>query len=129
VILLPIIFVSLMSTLATRWLILEQKFPPIRASAAFTLIFVLLLELFNFPTEATLSSAILGGSFVGMTEVRRLRKKSLLFASLFFSLCFYYVIPYNRGLGGALGCAAFLSCLFSYFLRSKLFSRLLRESN
>ncbi len=71
---------------------------------------------------SVLSAAILGGSFVGMTEVHRLKGKSLVFASFLYSLFFFFILPFNRGFGGALGLAALLSCLSAYYLKGRFFS-------
>lgn len=107
----------IVSMFATHWLIQKRSYSPIRASSFVSLIIVLGLTYLSRPADATLySGAVLGGTFLGMTDPGRLQGKYLLFAASFFSFSFLYLLPYNRGFGGALGFTVFLSCTSTYLL-------------
>jgi hypothetical protein len=115
-----ILITALLTSVLTRWLIKEKKVAPIRASSFITLMILGALSLFQFEYKDLLGAAALGGTFVGMTESARLPKRSFLFAGLLFSLLFYFLLPLNQGLGGALGMAAFLSSVSSFHLRNAI---------
>lgn len=83
-----------------------------------TLAFYLMTVPFEFEHKLLLQSAFLGATFVGMSETGKMSEKRLFWASLVYALIFNYVLPFNVGLGGALGFAAFTSCLFVQFMRT-----------
>jgi CBS domain containing-hemolysin-like protein len=115
-----ILITTVISTVCTRWLIHHKNLSPIRASSLFTLGVLIASSGYTFELRPTLEAAVLGGTFVGMTDASKLSFRSLTFASILFSLVFYFIIPYNQGLGGALGFAAFVSCLITYFIKLNL---------
>lgn len=112
---------SVLSTQLTRWIIKEKELTPIRASTMLTLAFVLMTFPFEFEHKQLLQSAFLGATFVGMSDAGKMSEKRLFFASIFYSVIFCYILPYNIGLGGALGFAAFTSCLLVQFMRTFVF--------
>ena len=103
--------VSLVAVLMTRHCIQKRNLSAIRASTALTLSFVALTSFFVSPLIPTLQAGFFGATFVGMTEADKLTTKALCLAALLFSFVFFFLIPHSHGLGGALGCGAFLSCL------------------
>lgn len=115
-----ILLVTVVGTQLTRWMIKEKKLSPIRASTMLTLTFILMTYPFEFELKLMLHSAFLGATFIGMSEVEKMSEKRLFFASIIYCQLFYFVLPYNVGLGGALGFAAFSSCLCVQFMASKL---------
>ena len=112
--------VAVICTNVTSWLIRKKQVPPVRASSMLTLFTVSTIMLINRDYGNQFAPVILGSTFVGMSESHRLRLKSLTFASLVFSLVFYFVVPYNPGFGGALGLAAFTSCILIYGMKNLL---------
>lgn len=110
-ILIYLIVTSVVAVLMTRHCIIHRNLSPIRASTALTLSFVALTSFFAYPDMLVLQAGFFGASFVGMTEPTRMSNRTLLMTACVFSFVFYFVIPHTRGLGGALGCGAFISCL------------------
>ncbi len=109
-----------LSTQLTHFLIHRYQWNAIRVSAGGTILFVLLLAAFPTPLRDTLYSVYLGGSFVGMSDAARLKASHLFFASMIFGLIFVFVLPFNIGMGGALGAAAFVSVSTVYGMRKLL---------
>lgn len=106
-----ILTISLVATLLTHELSLKKSWGGIRASSFLTLVFVLLTTILPMPIPLKYQLVFLGGSFVGMSDPKRLNKKQLAIASLIFTLLFIYFINFLKGFGGALGLSAFLSCI------------------
>lgn len=97
---------------------------PIRASSLVTILIAsCLLGAISSVHASAYSGAVLGGSFVGMTDSSRLKLRGLLTAAVFFSLCYYFLLPLNKGFGGILGFFAFISCLVTYKLASRFTSK------
>ncbi len=101
----------------TRRLIDTSGQGAIRVSALSTLTFTLLLNILGLSYSGLPSAIFLGSSFLGMSEDHILSSRDLVWASGIFSLIFYYVLPYNQGLGGALGTSAFISCFIIYQIK------------
>lgn len=109
-----ILVVSQVATQATHALALKENFGSVRASSFLTLVFIGLTSSLSFPAIPALQAVFLGSSFVGMTDPKRLTRFQLFFASLIFCFIFQFLIFYLKGLGGALGLSAFISCLITY---------------
>lgn len=105
-----IFLVSISSTVITHALAKRNSGGAIRASAFSTLIFLAITKIVPFQIEPSLIAAFFGASFVGMSDPQKLSYTELIFASIIFSILFIYVLPFNFGLGGALGAAAFTAC-------------------
>ena len=118
-----IAIVAQISTQLTHYLIIERKMGSIRASTLVTLLFIAFSTPFDFELNPTLHAVCLGASFVGMTDPKRLSIWNLALASIAFSIVFSTLIQHLKGLGGALGTSAFISCLLIYLVSSKLFER------
>lgn len=108
------IALSMLSTFGTSWLIRKKNFLAVRASSLLTVFVVSTVMLFDMKLGNRIAPVVLGSSFVGMSETNRLGYRSLTFASIVFTLVFFYIVPYNPGFGGALGLAAFCSCILVY---------------
>ena len=117
------ISIALASTIGTGWLIRAKNFPPVRASSLLTVFIVSTVMLLDLKFGNRIAPVVLGATFVGMSESERLGYKSLSFASIVFSLVFFYLIPFNPGFGGALGLAAFCSCILVYGLKKILIKK------
>ena len=115
-----IAIVAQFSTQLTHYLIVEKKMGSIRASSLVTLLFIALSTPFNFEMNPTLHAVCLGASFVGMTDPKRLSMWHLGLASVAFSIVFSNLLQYLKGLGGALGSSAFISCLLIYVFSKKI---------
>ncbi|WP_374074581.1 hypothetical protein [Bdellovibrio bacteriovorus] len=112
---------ALFATHITYLLSHKTQMGAIRASALPTVLFAALSALIFPAALAALTQPVFfGGSFVGMSESARLCERKVLVSSAVFALIFYFFISYSRGLGGALGAAAFLSCLLVYGARKAL---------
>lgn len=111
------ISVAILCTFATSWLIRKKNFSPVRASSLLTVIVVSSIMLFDMELGNKIAPVILGATFVGMSESERMGFKSLTLASIVFALTFFYLVPFNPGFGGALGLAAFCSCILIYFMK------------
>lgn len=121
--LLAFISVSVLSTFGTSWLIRKKNFLAVRASSLLTVTIVSTVMLVDMKLGNRIAPVVLGSSFVGMTETNRLGYRSLTFASIVFTLVFFYLVPYNPGFGGALGLAAFCSCILVYTTKKILFKK------
>ncbi len=106
-----VLLVSVASSQLTRFLAVRFSVGVVRASAGSTLAFLALTSLIPYQDKDLLGAAFLGASFLGMSSVSFLSAWNLFFAAWIFAAFFLYAIPYNIGLGGALGVAAFSSCL------------------
>jgi hypothetical protein len=111
-----VIIISQVAAQATHALALTKYFGSVRASSFLTLIFIGLTSLFSFPEASLLQAAFLGSSFIGMTDPERLSRLQIFFASVIFSLIFYFLLHYLKGPGGILGFSAFVSCLLTHFV-------------
>lgn len=118
--LISLMICAILSSQATRFLIIEKKFSSVRASSMTTIAFILPTFFFLPVNKELLHAAILGGSFVGMTEPKRLGKVALFIAAVFFAFFLIYFLPLNRGLGGALGILAFTSSVLTWFIMQLL---------
>ncbi len=109
----------LAGSFSTRWLVQHKKISPVRVSSGLTLLAILLGGLLYGEMRHEFSSAFLGGTFVGMTDHNKFSSMGLLFADLIYALLFFFILPFNIGLGGALGLAAVISCLLihTFFIR------------
>lgn len=110
--------------MATQFLISRWRFSLIRASSFVTILMVICTtSMTSHLTASKYSGAILGGTFIGMTDNSRMSRSFLFLACLLFSLSVHYLIPLNRGLGGVIGFFAFSSLVLIYFISKKIFSR------
>ncbi len=99
-----------LSSQVVFWSVKRLKVSGIRASAFSSLLFSLILWTLHTPHFDSLSTAWLGGSFLGMSHPKTFSSRELLFGAGVYSVLFIYVLPWNIGLGGALGVAAFVTC-------------------
>lgn len=111
-------------TFATSWLIRKKNLSPVRASSLLTVFVVSTVMLFDTELGNKIAPVVLGATFVGMSESERMGFKSLTFASIVYALTFFYLIPFNPGFGGALGFAAFCSCILVYAVKKRLISKI-----
>lgn len=102
---------ALVAALATHELAQKKSWGTIRASSFLTLLFVGFMTLLKIESAFQYEMVFLGGSFVGMTDPKRLNRIQITFASQIFSILFLNLISFLGGLGGVLGLSAFLSCL------------------
>lgn len=107
--------ISILIALATHELAHFKNFGSIRASSSVTLIFIALTSAINSPVILTLQAICLGASFVGMTEPHRLSRKQVAAAATIFAFIFHFLIIYLKGIGGALGLSAFVSCSIIHY--------------
>ena len=115
-----ILLVSIFSSQLTYVLAKKTHWGSIRISAMTTLVFVLIMHLTSLPFAETLNAAFLGASFLGMSDPSLFCHRDLFMGSLIFTLIFIFILPYNIGLGGALGTAAFVSCLIIRLVRKAI---------
>mgnify|MGYP003574887615 CR=1 FL=1 len=102
---------ALTAALLTHELSQKKNWGTIRSSSFLTLAFALVTSLFHYKLSYKLQLVFLGGSFVGMSDPKKLNRYQISTASAFFSFIFLYFISFLKGFGGALGLSAFLSCL------------------
>lgn len=112
-----LILIAVVSTVATSWLIRRKNLSPVRASSLLTVMAVSSIMLFDIELGNRMAPVILGATFVGMSESERMGFKSLTLASIVFAFTFFYLVPFNPGFGGALGLAAFCSCILVYLMK------------
>lgn len=110
-------------TFMTSFLIRKKDMPAVRASSLVTLIATSFVMMFDMKSGNRIAPVILGATFVGMSEPHRLGYRGLTIASIVFALVFYFVVPFNPGFGGALGLAAFSSCILIYGMKILLSKR------
>jgi hypothetical protein len=112
-----VILVAAASSQLTRYLVVHRGLGTVRASAAATLAFLALTAAIPAPETEPCRAAFLGASFLGMSSAKHFSARDIFFAAMIFAALFLLVLPYNAGLGGALGLAAFTSCLLIRGLR------------
>lgn len=105
-----IILISVCSAQLTHALVKHYHWTSVRTSALTSLVFCYCLKLMHVPEHETLGAAFLGASFLGMADSEMFRERDLFFGAWIFALIFQFILPYNIGLGGALGLAAFVTC-------------------
>lgn len=110
-------------TYFTSFLIRKKEMPAVRASSLVTLTATSFVMMFDMKSGNRIAPVILGATFVGMSEPHRLGYRSLTIASIVFALTFYFIVPFNPGFGGALGLAAFCSCLLIYGMKTLIKSK------
>lgn len=72
---------------------------------------------FFFPQMGIYAAAAYGATFIGMSSAERIPYGPvLLVAGTFYTLIFYFMMPYFPGLGGKLGAMAFVSTAMTYTL-------------
>ncbi len=108
--------ISQIATQVTHALSLHRNVGGVRASSFVTLAFIAVTYPFDEKIIPIWHSAVLGSSFVGMTDPARLSREHLVMASVIFCFIFHFLIKYIQGPGGALGISALLSCLTTYSL-------------
>ena len=109
-----IILITLLAAHGTHYLVSKKNIHPVRASSTLTLGFIALTYLLQVPTIDLFHAAFFGGSFVGMSDSKKLSLRQLTAAGIIFSLIFCFLIHHLRGIGGALGFSAFSSCLIIF---------------
>jgi hypothetical protein len=127
--LLLILLASLAGAHFTYLLCQKRGMNPVRASALLSLLFCVLASLAaqakasviasnldNLPIQS-LQLAFFGGTFVGMSEARRLCERRVLLAGAVFAVVDYFLAEANPGIGGFFGLAAFAACLIIAILK------------
>ncbi len=109
--------ISLIAIHFTHYLVIKKNFHSVRASSLCTLIFIALTSFQVGPTTYLLRAAFFGGSFIGMSDSKRLTRWQLSLAGLIYSFIYCYLIQHLKGIGGALGFSAFFSCLVIYLIQ------------
>jgi hypothetical protein len=105
--------VALVATFGTHYFAQFNKFGSVRASSLLTLAFCLITYPISHELIPSLQSVFFGASFVGMASPDRLFKIQLFIASIVFSFIYVFLIHHLKGIGGALGFSAFVSCLIT----------------
>lgn len=105
--------IALVATYGTHFLSQNNKIGPIRASSLLTLVFCVTTYPIHHEIIPSLNALFFGASFVGMTSPKKLSKLQLSIACLIFCFIYIFLIHHLKGIGGALGFSAFVSCLFT----------------
>jgi hypothetical protein len=111
--------VALVATFGTHHLAQNNKIGSVRASSLLTLAFCLITYPISYELIPSLQAAFFGASFVGMASPTRLSKIQLFIASIVFSFIYVFLIHHLKGIGGALGFSAFVSCLITQIPTSR----------
>ena len=117
------LIISQIGAHGTHLLVMKKDHGPVRISSFLTLFFIGLTTLIESPKIEALQAIFFGSSFIGMSDSARLTKTQLSMASLLFVLIFIFLIHHLKGIGGAIGFSAFVSCLVIYSL-SKMITEL-----
>jgi len=121
-----VILITLAGAFTTYRLAKLPRFNVIRASSLLTILFyfsvllienVLMSESRSSETAEFWATVFFGGSFVGMSAPHRFSYYLLTISSLCFAIIFMVLLPLLEGIGGALGCSAFISVAISHALR------------
>ncbi|WP_282146442.1 hypothetical protein [Alteromonas stellipolaris] len=121
-----VILITLAGAFTTYRLAKLPKFNVIRASSLLTILFyfsallienVLMSESRSSENAEFWATVFFGGSFVGMSAPHRFSYYLLTISSLCFAIIFMVLLPLLEGIGGALGCSAFISVAISHSLR------------
>lgn len=108
---------TLIGAVSTFALAQRHWFNAIRASSILTILFYLLLVLIEADADFW-ASVFFGGTFIGMSTPHKFSYVALIASSLCFSWLFIMLMPYLDGVGGALGCSAFISVVITHMLRT-----------
>jgi hypothetical protein len=121
-----VVITTLAGAFTTYRLAKLPRFNVIRASSLLTIVFyfsvllihnVLISETHSSDTAEFWATVFFGGSFVGMSAPHRFSYYLLTISSLCFAVIFMVLLPLLDGIGGALGCSAFISVAISHSLR------------
>jgi len=121
-----VVITTLAGAFTTYRLAKLPRFNVIRASSLLTIVFyfsvllihnVLISETHSSDTAEFWATVFFGGSFVGMSASHRFSYYMLTISSLCFAVIFMVLLPLLDGIGGALGCSAFISVALSHSLR------------
>jgi len=121
-----VILITLAGAFTTYRLAKLPKFNVIRASSLLTILFyfsallienVLMSESRSSENAEFWATVFFGGSFVGMSAPHRFSYYLLTISSLCFAIIFMVLLPLLEGIGGALGCSAFISVAISHSFR------------
>ena len=121
-----VLLCTLIGAFTTFRLAKLPRFNVIRASSLLTILFyfsVLLVDKLLLSESGSSEAAefwatvFFGGSFVGMSAPHRFSYLLLTISSLCFAIIFIMLLPHLDGIGGALGCSAFISVAISHSLR------------
>ncbi|WP_218395427.1 hypothetical protein [Alteromonas lipotrueae] len=121
-----VVIATLAGAFATYRLAKLPRFNVIRASSLLTILFyfsvlllqnVLVSESRSSETAECWATVFFGGSFVGMSAPHRFSYYLLTISSICFTIIFMVLLPLLEGIGGALGCSAFISVAISHSLR------------
>jgi len=110
-----IVLLAIAATLSTFLLSQQRGFNAIRASSALTILFYGIMLLLGVDAEFW-ASVFFGASFIGMSAPHKFSYVALILSSLCFSVFFIALLPFLEGIGGALGCSAFLSVVISHWV-------------
>jgi len=108
---------TLVGAFSTFVLAQQHWFNAIRASSILTILFYFVLVLAEVDADFW-ATVFFGGTFIGMSAPHKVSYFALVISSLCFSSFFILLIPYLNGIGGALGCSAFISVVISQVLRT-----------
>lgn len=100
---------AILGALFTFELIKKYEIHPIKSSTVTTLIYGIIFILLK---NESYTYVFYGGSFIGMSRAKHFNYYQLIVSSFIFYAIYLYAIPFTGGLGGALGCSAFISVLF-----------------
>lgn len=108
---------TLIGAFSTFILAQQHWFNAIRASSILTIIFYFALVLIGADADFW-ASVFFGGTFIGMSAPHKFSYFALTISSLCFSCFFIMLVPYLDGIGGVLGCSAFISVVITHGLRT-----------
>lgn len=115
--------ISMIGVFLTAALVQKALLSNVLASSAVGL--SLAAFVFLFPQMWIYAAAAYGATFIGMSSAERIPYGLvLLVAGTFYTLIFYFMMPYFPGLGGKLGAMAFVSTAMTYTLLQGIKKRL-----
>lgn len=107
-----LVLMAILGGVSTYYLCAFTRMGSIRSSSVCTLFFFTLCYAFVGSDVAnTWSTVFFGGSFVGMSSPSRLSTKGVVFAAAMFGVISASLLPYLKGVGGAVGVCAFVSVI------------------
>lgn len=103
-----LIMITLVGSQLTHYLNHKYHWGAVRISGGLTLLFLFMSWEFNLLEN--FAAAFLGSTFLGMSDKEIFSARDIFFGNWIYLCIFLFVLPFNIGLGGALGTAAFVTC-------------------
>lgn len=107
------LFIGITAGLSTFLASHKLHWGAVKSSAALSLSVAILIDYIPFQL-VDIPSVFFGGSFVGMCGNKLFNEKKIVLASALYSVIYFFTYKHFNSIGGSLGSAACISCVFIF---------------